>query len=41
MTNKVVIGILIVLVVPSGGLCAYSYTLGQQIKALSVQLGVY
>ena len=41
MTNKVVIGILIFLVVLSGGLCAYSYTLGQQIKALSVQLGVY
>ncbi len=41
MASKVIIGILIFLVVLSGGLGAYSYLLSQQIEALSTQLGVF
>ncbi|MFC2002767.1 trypsin-like peptidase domain-containing protein [Chloroflexota bacterium] len=41
MANKVIIGLLVFLVVLSGGLGAYSYTLTQQVEALSVQLGVF
>ena len=41
MANKVIIGILIFLVVIGSGLGAYSYTLSQQIKALSVQMDGY
>lgn len=39
MANKVIIGILIFLVVLSGGLGTYSYLLSQQLEALSTQLG--
>lgn len=38
MTNKVIIGILIFLVVLSGGLGYYSYTLNQQINSLGEQM---
>lgn len=38
MMNKVIIGILVVLVVLSGGLGTYSYRLGQQVEALSDEL---
>ena len=38
MVNKVIIGILVLLVVLSGGLSMYSYMLNQQVNALSEQL---
>ena len=41
MTNKILIGILVFLVVLSGALGTYSYTLSQQINALSEQLAVF
>jgi len=41
MTNKVVIGILVFLVILSGGLCYYSYTLSQQIYSLGTQLTAF
>ena len=41
MTNKVIIGILIFLVILSGGLGYYAYTLNQQIYSLGEQLTVF
>jgi len=41
MANKVIIGILIFLVVLSGGFGAYAYLLNQQVEALRVQLGIF
>ena len=42
MANKIIIGILIILVVLSGGFGAYAYLLlNQQVEALHVQLGVF
>ncbi len=41
MTNKVLVGILVFLVVLSGALGTYSYTLSKQIDALSDQLAVF
>ena len=41
MINKVLIGILVFLVILNGGICAYSYTLNQQINALSRQLVLF
>ena len=38
MANKVIIGILIFLVIISGGVGAYAYLLNQQVEALGVQL---
>jgi len=38
MANKVIIGLLIFLVIVSGGMGAYAYLLNQQIEALGVQL---
>ena len=41
MTNKVIIGILVFLVILSGGLGYYAYTLNQQIYSLGEQLTVF
>lgn len=41
MTNKILVGILVFLVVLSGALGTYSYTLSQQINGLSEQLAVF
>ena len=41
MTNKILIGILVFLVILSGALGAYSYTLSKEINALSEQLTVF
>ena len=41
MTNKIVIVILVFLVILSGGLCYYSYTLNQQIYSLATQLTAF
>ncbi len=41
MTNKIIIGILVFLVVLSGGLGYYAYTLGQQVYSLSDQLATF
>jgi len=41
MTNKVIIGILVFLVILSGALCAHAYTLSQQLNAMSKQLTVF
>lgn len=41
MTNKVVISILVFLLILSGGLCYYSYTLSQQIYSLGTQLTAF
>ena len=41
MANKVIIGILILLVVLSGGLGGYAYLLNEQVQALSGQLQVF
>jgi len=41
MVNKVLIGILALLVIFTGGVCAYSYMLNEQIDALSKQLAFF
>ena len=42
MANKIIIGILVILVVLSGGFGAYAYLLlNQQVEALHVQLGIF
>ena len=41
MANKVIISILILLVVLSGGLGGYAYLLNEQVQALSGQLQVF
>ena len=41
MANKVIVGILIILLILGGGLGAYSYTLKQQIEVISAQLEGY
>ena len=41
MTNKMIIGILVLLVLISGGLCYYSYMLSEQIYSLGEQFIVF
>jgi len=41
MFNKVLIGILVFLVIVNGGVCAYSYSLSEQIDILSEQLASF
>ena len=41
MINKVIIGILVFLMILSGGLCYYSYTLSEQVYSLSEQLTTF